>query len=77
MNTLRALLPYIQMILSVLLMIAILLQQQSAGLGGAFGESNNFGTGYHTRRGFERFLFNGTIALGILFALSALAALKI
>ncbi len=77
MNTLRALLPYIQMLLSVLLIAAVLLQQSSAGLGGAFGESNNFGTGYHTRRGFEKFLFNGTIILSILFALSALAALKI
>jgi protein translocase SecG subunit len=77
MNTLRAILPYIQIILSVLLIVAILLQQQSAGLGGAFGESNNFGSGFHTRRGFEKVLFNGTIVLSILFALSALASLKI
>jgi preprotein translocase subunit SecG len=77
MNTLHTALPYIQIALSLLLIAAVLLQQSSAGLGGAFGESNNFGTTYHTRRGFEKFLFNGTIILSILFALSALAALKI
>ena len=77
MNTLGTILPYAQIILSVLLIIAILLQQQSAGLGGAFGEGNNFSSGFHTRRGFEKFLFNATIVLGVLFALSALAALKV
>lgn len=75
MDTLKAILPYIQIILSVLIIAAVLLQQSSAGLGGAFGEGNNFGTGFHTRRGFEKFLFNGTIILGILFAASALVAL--
>ncbi len=76
MNTLAALLPYIQIILSVLLIAAILLQQTGAGIGGAFGEGNNFGTTHHTRRGFEKFLFNSTIILSILFALGAFAALR-
>ena len=76
MNTLKALLPYIQIVLSVLLIAAVLLQQSGSGIGGAFGESNNFGTTYHTRRGLEKFLFNGTIVLSILFGLSALVALK-
>lgn len=76
MDTLKALLPYIQIVLSVLLIAAILLQQTGSGIGGAFGESNNFGTTFHTRRGLEKFLFNGTIVIAILFALSALIALK-
>lgn len=76
MNTLQTVLPYVQIALSVLLIIAVLLQQSSSGLGGAFGEGNNFGTGYHTRRGFEQVLFISTIVLSILFALSALATLK-
>ncbi|MEK7645058.1 MAG: preprotein translocase subunit SecG [Patescibacteria group bacterium] len=76
MDTLKALLPHIQIVLSVLLIAAILLQQTGSGIGGAFGESNNFGTTFHTRRGLEKFLFNGTIVLAILFGLSALIALK-
>lgn len=77
MDTLKTVLPYIQIILSALLIVAVLLQQQSSGLGGAFGEGNNFGSGFHTRRGFESVLFNGTILLAILFGLSALLALKV
>jgi len=64
-------LPYIQIALSVLLIITILLQQTGSGLGGAFG-ADNFSSGFHTRRGLERTLFYVTIVLGVLFALSAL-----
>ncbi len=73
---LSGLLPYVQIALSVLLIVAILLQRTGASLGGAFG-ADNFSTGFHTRRGFEKVLFNSTIVLGILFALSALAHLFI
>ncbi|MEK7509357.1 MAG: preprotein translocase subunit SecG [Patescibacteria group bacterium] len=73
---LSAVLPYVQIALSVLLMAAILLQRTGASLGGAFG-ADNFSTGFHTRRGFEKTLFNATIVLGILFALSALINLLI
>ena len=69
-------LPYIQIALSVLIIIAVLLQRTGAGLGGAFG-ADNFGSGFHTRRGFEKTLFRVTIVLGILFALSALINLLI
>ena len=64
-------LPYIQIILSALLIISILMQRTGASLGGAFG-ADNFSTGFHTRRGLEKTLFNATIVLGILFAASAL-----
>ncbi len=63
-------LPYVQIGLSILLIVAILLQQTGASLGGAFGV-DNFSSGFHTRRGFEKFLFRATITLSVLFALSA------
>ena len=49
-------LPYAQIILSVILVSAILLQQSAAGLGGALGGNDN-DSFHHTRRGFEKFLF--------------------
>ncbi len=73
MTLIHALLPGFQVILSVLLIGAILLQQHGAGLGGAFGDSTQ-GT-FYTRRGGELFLFRASIVLAILFALSALLAL--
>ena len=74
--TLAGVLPYIQIVLSVLLIICILLQQTGASMGGAFG-GDNFSAAYHTRRGSEKFLFYATIALGVCFALSAFIALVI
>jgi len=70
MNLVLKILPYTQIILSVILVTAILLQQSAAGMGGALGGSDNE-TFHHTRRGFEKFLFYLTIVCGILFALSA------
>ncbi len=74
--TLGGILPYIQIVLSVLLIICVLLQQTGASMGGAFG-GDNFSAAYHTRRGSEKFLFQATIVIGILFALSAFIALVI
>ena len=71
MGALIGFLPYIQVALSILLMVTILLQQTGSGLGGAFG-ADNFGSSFNTRRGLERTLFRVTIVLGILFALTAL-----
>lgn len=69
-------LPYIQIALSILLVISILLQQTGSSLGGVFG-GDNFSAGFHTRRGSEKILFNAAIVLGILFGLSAFIALII
>ncbi len=69
-------LPYIQIVLAVLLVAAILLQQTGASLGGAFG-GDNFSAGYHTRRGSELYLFRASVVLGILFAATAFVALII
>ncbi len=69
-------LPYIQIILSVLIVAAILLQQRGSSLGGAFG-SDNFSATFHKRRGAELFLFRSTIVLAFLFVLSAFLALVV
>jgi len=74
MEAIETALPYIQIALSILLVIAVLLQQTGAGVGGAFG-GDNFSAGHSTRRGFEKRLFQATIALGVLLALSAFLAL--
>lgn len=64
-------LPYIQILLSILLVAAILLQQRGSSLGGAFG-GDNFSAAFHKRRGGELFLFRLSIVLAILFVLSAI-----
>ena len=69
-------LPYVQIVLSLILITAILLQQTGASMGGAFG-GDNFTAGYHTRRGFERTLFYASIIAGVLLALSSFVALII
>lgn len=69
------LLPYIEITLSVLLIVGVLLQQSGASIGGGFGSGDNFSSGFHTRRGFERTLFIGTIIVSILFAATAFIAL--
>ncbi|MBI2086644.1 MAG: preprotein translocase subunit SecG [Candidatus Zambryskibacteria bacterium] len=69
-------LPYIQVALSILLVIGVLLQRSEAGLGAGFGSDS--GTGYRfMRRGFEKTLFNATILIAVLFALSALTPLLV
>lgn len=77
MTVLATYLPYIQVILSVLLIAAVLIQQSESSAGGAFGGGDNWNAGYHTRRGFEKVIFNLTVILAVLFALSAFAAILI
>ena len=50
-------LPYIQMVLAILIIAAVLIQQSEASAGGAFGGADNWNAGYHTRRGFEKFIY--------------------
>lgn len=76
MVLLHTALPYVQILLSALIIVSVLLQRTGASLGGAFG-ADNFSSGFHTRRGLEKTLFTTTIVLGILFALSALLNLLI
>ena len=53
----------LQMIVSILLLLAILIQANGPSLGRAFGGL----TSYHTKRGAEKALFYTTIILGLLF----------
>ena len=69
MNSIDAVLsvlPYMQIILSIILTIAILLQQRGSSLGGAFG-GDNFSSAFSKRRGAEEFLFKFSIVVAILF----------
>ncbi len=72
MTKLIAVLPYLEIALSLLLIIGVVLQQRGAGLGGAFG-GDNFASTFYKRRGAEKFLFNASIVLAILFVLTAVA----
>ena len=67
-------LPYIQIVLSMLLIGGVLLQRSEAGLGTAFGGDGTIG-GRFMRRGFEKILFNATIVITALFVISAFASL--
>ncbi len=69
--------PYIQIVLSVLLIGGILLQRSEAGLGSAFGGGDSFSSGYHTKRGSEKALFIATIIVAVLFASTSFALLLI
>ncbi len=67
---LETILNIAQVILSVVLIAAILLQARGTGLGAAFGGGGNV---YRTKRGVEKKLFQLTIVVAILFFGVALA----
>lgn len=69
--------PYIQIVLSVLLILGILIQQSEAGAGGAFGGGDGFSSGHHTKRGAEKIIFISTIVIAILFAVTSFSLLLI
>jgi protein translocase SecG subunit len=73
MSLVARILPYAEIIFSVILVLAILLDQSGAEVGGALGGGGD--SFHHTRRGFEKFLFYLAIVCGILFAVSALLAI--
>jgi protein translocase SecG subunit len=76
MEIIQSVLPYAQIVLSILLTASILLQQRGSNLGGAFG-GDNFSAAFHKRRGAELFLFRATAVLAVLLVASALLALAI
>ncbi|QQG51170.1 MAG: preprotein translocase subunit SecG [Candidatus Saccharibacteria bacterium] len=57
---------------SILMILAILLQQRGASLGAGFGSSGEL---YTTRRGLDKNLFEATIVLAVIFILSILVGL--
>lgn len=67
-------LSIVMSVLSVLLIAAILTQQQGTGLGGAFGGGGNV---YRSKRGVEKTLFNATIVLAVLFVVMAFVNLSL
>ncbi|MEN9582066.1 MAG: hypothetical protein RL641_20 [Candidatus Parcubacteria bacterium] len=69
----QSILPIIQIVLSILLITGILLQVSGAGVGASLGGGDSLAN-YHTRRGFEKFLFYFTIVVAILFAAAAVVS---
>ncbi len=65
----RLFLAIFQIIISVLLVGAILLQQRGTGLSATFGGEGNV---YRTKRGLEKMIFVATIILAFLFFGAAL-----
>ncbi len=63
-----------QIVLSISLIMAILLQVRGGGLGGIFGQAD---TVFRTKRGVEKTLFQLTIALVVLFVIISIVSLKI
>ena len=73
----QAYLPYLnitQIVLSIALTLAILLQVKGGGLGGIFGQAD---TVFRTRRGVERTLFRLTVILVVLFIIASIVALRV
>ena len=64
----------VQIVLSVALILAILVQVRGGGLGGIFGQAD---TVYRTKRGAEKTLFQLTIVLVVLFIIVSIVALRI
>ena len=74
MGIIHSILPSIQIALSVILIISILLQHQSANVGSSFGGTE--GSSVHmTRRGFEKVLFVTTMVVSIVFVTSTVLTL--
>lgn len=63
-----------QILVSVALMTAVLLQARGAGLSGTFGGDSAV---YRSRRGIEKRLFQFTVVLGVLFVVFSLANLTL
>lgn len=65
------LLKAIQIVISISMVVIILMQTRSAGMGNIFGGGG--GSSFKSRRGTEAMLFNGTIVLGVFFAVNSIA----
>ena len=63
-----------QIVLSVALIAALLLQVRGGGLGGIFGQAD---TVFRTKRGVEKTLFQLTIVLVVLFIIISILTLRV
>ena len=70
------LLPIAQITISILLVVVILLQPSTAGVGGSFGGAGGMNA-FRTKRGFEKVLFVATIVLGFVFIALGVIAIVI
>ena len=68
----HTILKYSQIIISVLLIAAILIQNKSSGLSSTFGGGAPIAT---SKRGAEKIVFSSTIVLSIVFVLLSLLSL--
>ncbi len=65
----------VQIIMAITLITVILLQVKSASLGSAFGGTD--ASIYTSRRGFDRILFQFTIALSVVFLFTSISILLV
>lgn len=73
----EAYLPYLniaQIVISIALTLAILLQAKGKGLGGIFGQADSV---YRTKRGVEKTLFQLIIVLVVLFIVVSIITLRV
>lgn len=70
----QAYLNIAQIVLSIALILAILLQVRGGGLGGIFGQAD---TVFRTRRGVEKTLFQLTLVLVVLFIIVSIVSLRV
>lgn len=77
MESLSHILPWAQIILSVLLISSILLQRSGAELGGTFGGGDGSSGTSFARRGAEKGIFYAAIVISILFVLANFATLLV
>ncbi len=74
MNTIAQFLPYIQLILAILLILAVIFQRSGEGIEGALGGTAS-NISHFARRGGEKVLFFATIIIAVLFAGSAVISI--
>lgn len=63
-----------QIVVSVVLILALILQVRGGGLGGIFGNPE---TVFRTRRGIEKTLFQVTVALIVLFIIISIISVRV
>ena len=76
----QSVLQVVQLVVSILLVLAVLLQtpKSSSGLGGTIGGGGgDSGGGYRTRRGLENTLFQITIGLTVIFVIVSVVNIKL
>ena len=76
MHAMSQIISYAQIVLAVILVVIILIQQSEGSLGSAFG-ADSFTNQFRTRRGGELYIFRATIVIAVLFVALAVANILI